>query len=65
MYAQEALDSLIATLSLDLEPSDVQEEIAVLSRAAETQDKLDWQREMCAGVELPEDDNDRGIWAEN
>lgn len=62
MTAQDALDNLIAALPADFESEG---EISVLSRAAETQDKLDWQREMCAGVELPEDDDDRGIWAEN
>lgn len=60
MNAQEALDNLITALPDDFED---QGEISVLTRAAETQDKLDWQREMCAGVELPTTPAD--IWAEN
>lgn len=40
MEAQEALDNLIAALPDDFEDHG---EISALTRAAETQDKLDWQ----------------------
>jgi len=60
MNAQDALENLIAALPMDFED---QGEVAVLSRAAETQDKLDWIRQQSAGVERYEQPT--FIWAEN
>lgn len=62
MTAEEALSNLIAALPMDFED---QGEIGVLSRAAETQDKLDWIRQSNAGVELHGDKDSDNIWAEN
>ena len=60
MTAQDALEYLVAALPEDFEDAG---EIAALSRAAESQDKLDWMRQVTSDIE--DATPSQGIWAEN